>query len=207
MPDFNSPLGRRQFAASNQRVLTVPDEEMGLNAKTLSAQAREIIQEEPQLATEKDIEVIQAARKARMLVNKKITPIAKERIEILTGLGRCIQKIEFEGITFSLRSLKDKEMREVVFMSNTCVNKVDAYFEARLQTLARSIYEIDSQPISLVLSSDKLEDVINWLEDMDEGLVEFIHTHYLDMIKKNKEKFAIKNEDDAKEVVEEIKKS
>lgn len=204
MPDFNSPLGRRQFAVTNQRFLTVPNEEMNIDAKSLSAQAHEIVQEET--VTEKDIEAIQASRKARILASKKITSIAKERIKILTELGRSLQKVNFEEISFSLRSLKDKEMREVVLISSSGANPADSYFEARLQTLARSIYEIDDQPISLVLGSEKLEDVVSWLEDMDESLIEFIHNNYLEMVKKNKIKFAIKNEEDAKEVAEEIKK-
>lgn len=191
------------LAASSQRVLTVPDEEVNITTKP---QMRETLPQEEQVATEKDIEAIQAARKARIMASKRINSVAKERIEILTGLGRCYDTVEFEGVTFSIQSLKSGEMREVVRISNNALNAADSYFEARLQTLARSIYEIDDQPISVVLGSNKLEDVVAWLEDMDENLVELIHNRYLEMIRKNKTKFAIKNEEDAKEVAEEIKK-
>lgn len=204
MPDFNSPLGRRAFAAvGQQRVLTVPDEDQ----KALYAQPKEVLsQDEEQYATERDIEAIQASRKARVAASKKIGSGAKERIEFLTGLGRGYDVVDFEGVSFSIRSLKDKEMREVVRISNTALDATDSFFEARIQTLARSIYEIDEQPISLVLGSNKLEDIVAWVEEMDESLVEFIHDHYLDMVKKNRIKFAIKDENDAKEVAEEIKK-
>lgn len=200
MPDFNSPLGRRQFASSGQRVLTVDD-------STLNNQAREI-QEEQRLASKsEEVEAIQTARRAAVAAARRISPVAKERIEILAGLGRCRDKVEFEGVSFSIQSLKSGEMRDIVRISNNAVNASDSYFEARLQTLARAIYEIDDQPLSVVLGSNKQEDVLTWLEDMDENLVEFIHNHYLDMVKKNKTKFVIKDEKDAAEVAEEIKKS
>lgn len=200
MPDFNSPLGRRQFASSGQRVLTVDD-------STLNNQAREI-QEEQRLASKsEEVEAIQTARRAAIAAARRISPVAKERIEILAGLGRCREKVEFEGVSFSIQSLKSGEMRDIVRISNNAVNASDSYFEARLQTLARAIYEIDDQPLSVVLGSNKQEDVLAWLEDMDENLVEFIHNHYLDMVKKNKTKFVIKDEKDAAEVAEEIKKS
>ena len=205
MPDFNSPLGRRQFASSGQRVLTVDDST--LNAKTLSNQAREIQEEQRFSSKSEDVEAIQAARRAAVTAARRISPVAKERIEILAGLGRCRDKVEFEGVSFSIQSLKSGEMRDIVRISNSAMNASDSYFEARLQTLARAIYEIDDQPLSVVLGSDKLEDVVAWLEDMDENLVEFIHNHYLDMVKKNKSKFVIKDEKDAAEVAEEIKKS
>lgn len=205
MSDFNSPLGRRQFASSGQRVLTVDDST--LNAKTLSNQARDIVQEERLLSSQEEIEAIQTARKIAVAAARRISPVAKERIEILTGLGRCRDKIEFEGVSFSIQSLKAGEMRDIVRISNSASNASDSYFEARLQTLARAIYEIDDQPLFVVLGSNKLEDVITWLEDMDENLVEFIHNHYLDMVKKNRTKFVIKDEKDAAEVAEEIKKS
>lgn len=202
MPDFNSPLGRRQFASSGQRVLTVDD------SSNLNNQAREI-QEEQKFSSSRseEVEAIQNARRAAMAASKRISPVAKERIEILAGLGRCRDKVEFEGVSFSIQSLKSGEMRDIVRISNNAQNASDSYFEARLQTLARAIYEIDDQPLSVVLGSNKLEDILTWLEDMDENLVEFIHNHYLDMVRKNKSKFVIKDEKDAAEVAEEIKKS
>lgn len=204
MPDFNSPLGRRAFASvGQQRVLTVSDEDQ----KALYSQPKEVhSQNEDDYATERDIEAIQEARKARIAASKKIGYGAKERIEFLTGLGRGYSVVRFEDVSFSIRSLKDKEMREVVRISNTALNAADSYFEARIQTLARSIYEVDEQPISLVLGSNKLEDVVAWVEEMDESLVEFIHENYLEMVKTNRAKFMIKDEKDAKEVSEEIKK-
>jgi hypothetical protein len=201
MPDINSPLGRRAFAATSQRVLTVPDENSS-NISNFVPQVRE----KPQEFAEQDIEAIQAARKAKLLAAKKISPTAKERIEILTELGRCYDEVEFEGVNFSIQSLKGKEIRAVVRISNSAVNAADSYFEARDQTLARSIYKIDGQPIDIVLGTEKLEDIVSWVGELDESLLEYLHNRYLKMMRENKNKFIIKDEQDAKEVAEEIKK-
>lgn len=196
MPDINSPLGRRALATSGSRVLTVPNEETSISNFSASEDNE----------SERNIEAIQTLRKNKLIAARKITPIAKERIEILTGLGRCYETVEFEGVSFSIRSLKSGEMREVVRLSNTAADPADAFFEARTQTLARSIYEIDGQPIALVLGSNGLEDVVSWLEEMHEPFIDFIHDHYKKMIKTNSSKFNIKDEKDSKEVAEEIKK-
>lgn len=195
MPDFNSPLGRRTFAASAPRIITVPNED---------SQFPDTSQDE--ISHEQELEVIQATRKATLTAAKRINPAAKERIEVLTGLGRCRDVVEFESVSFSIQSLKGGEMREVACLANNALNAVDSYFEARNQTLARSIYAIDGQPVNVVLGTNKLEDILTWIDNMDESLVEYIHNHYLEMVKNNRYKFAIKNDKDAKEVAEEIKK-
>lgn len=196
MPDINSPLGRRAFAMANQRVLTVPNEEETINSSINSSQQREFV--------EHDVESIQQTRKAKIAATKKITSTAKERVEMLTGLGRCYDTVEFEGVTFSIRSLKSKETRAVVNAANKGANASDSFFIARDHTLAYSIYEIDGEPISIVLGSDAVEDVIAFLEEMDESLPEYIHNGYLKMIKKKK--ISITDKEDAKEVAEDIKK-
>jgi hypothetical protein len=194
MPDINSPLGRRAIATATRPILNVPNEEGHLE------------DESEEITREQEIEELQAARKARIANSKKINPGSKERVEILLNLGRITDSIKFEGIEFSLQSLKSSEIREVVKLSNQCTDAADSYFEARLQTLARSIYAIDKVPISLVIGSSKLEDIIVWVDNMDETIIEFIHNFYLKMMNKHKSKFSIKDEEDAKGVAEEIKK-
>lgn len=202
MPDINSPLGRRAFAATNQRVLTVPDE----NSSNISNFVPQIREKPQEFTVEQDVEAIQSTRKAKFSAAKKISATAKERIEILTELGRCYDEVEFEGVNFSIQSLKGKEIRAVVRISNSAANAADSYFEARDQTLARSIYKIDGQPIEVILGTDRLEDIVNWVGELDESLLEYLHNRYLKMMRENKNKFVIKDEQDAKEVAEEIKK-
>lgn len=196
MPDINSPLGRRAFAMANQRVLTVPNEENEIAAFAPPIQQKESV--------EQDINSIQQTRKERIAAAKKITSTAKERVEMLTGLGRCYDTVEFEGIIFSIRSLKSKETRAVVNAANDGKNASDSFFIARDHTLAYSIYEIDGEPTSWVIGGNTVEDVIAFLEEMDESLPEYIHNGYLKMIKKKK--VAIADNEDAKEVAEDIKK-
>ena len=192
MPDINSPLGRRNFASTAPRVLNVPNMEEASQQEIESAQV--------------DFQKVQADRQERVNASRRITSFAKERIEILTGLGRLTEDIEFEGHVFSLQSLKAGEMKEVVRASANVESTIDSYFMSRNQILARALYAIDGQPMGLVLGNDSVESVLSWIDDMDDNLIEFLHNRYLEMVKKNKHRFEVKTEQELKEVVEDIKK-
>lgn len=213
MVDINSPLGRRAIAtgaAQQKRILTVSDEDparaQAFSPTFESTQNFQSFGSETQPFEPQNFESVQEFRKSAITSSRKITAEAKERIEILTGLGRCHDTVEVEGIIFSIQSLKGKEMRNIVVLSNGGSNASEAYFIARDWVLAYSIYEIDGQPISVVLGSNKIEDRVSFVENLDEHVIEHLHDRYLEMVKKNKTKFTIKNTNDAKEVAEDIKK-
>lgn len=206
MTEFNSPLGRMRLAqqaarVAKQQMLTVSDEQSDGAVST----QYDMRQPPPELSN--DLESIQAERKAKLQESKTISSVAKDRIDILLGLGRCKGSITIADITFSFQSLKASEIREVVMASSWVATKTEAYFEARNQTLARAIYAIDNQPIELVLGTDDLNSRLEWLGEMSHQVVEMIHDAYLAMLKQNSNNFALKNEEDTKEVAEDIKKS
>lgn len=186
MADLNSPLGRLTVASQGRKVLNIPDETH-----------QELIQPPPPT-----LEELQAARH----IKQRLSSSARERIELLSELGRLSEDVEFENHVFSIRSLKDKEMKSIAQMLAITEPGVETYFLSRDQVLARSIYKIDGQPIEMILSNGSLEAVLDLLDAMDDGVVEYLHNCYLEMIKKNKHKFEIKTEQEMKEVVEDIKK-
>lgn len=184
MPTFDSPLGRLQAAQTNQKVLSVPDEGF-----------QEINQED-----------YQKTRTSILKEEKRISSSTKERIEFLSNIGRASQDVLVDGVTFSLKTLKGAESREVMYIIGSRENKIEQFYESIVQTLARSIYKIDGQDIDLVLNSNKLSDYIDFVSNLDDSVQIFLYQHYADLDKKNKDKFSIKNDKEAEEVIDGIKK-
>ena len=204
MPEFNSPLGRRQFAmdqAAKKQVLTVPDEEMDRPQTNVDLTPGKKLNQE-------QLDQLDAMRKERQMATKHISPIAKERIEYLIGLGRVKKDVPVDDVVFSLQSLKDEEVEEILLAASGATTQLGSYFATRRETLARSIYQVDGQPISLVLGGSGPEVVRDLLlKSMDDAVIEFLHNKYLEMKEEQQKKYGIKNDSDIKEVVEDVKKS
>lgn len=192
MSEINSPLGRRRMASSASQVFNVPDE-------------TEIVTE-PQFPVRTVPEDFDVARKAAVETRKRVSPAAKERIEFLMNLGRTKKDVVFEDVTFSLKSLKSGEMQEVLLAGSKGETRAEAMFEIRNHTLAYALDKIDGQTIQTVLGEDSLDARLNLLIGMDEDLVSYLHDQFNEMVKENKSKFSIKTEEEAKEVVEDLKK-
>ena len=200
MSEINSPLGRRNMAMAasrQQRVLTVPNGDDPTPTE----------QNEVQQFTSDAFKVdeYEAVRKAAMENKKRITSSGRERIELLANLGRAKRDVDVDGMIFTIQSLKTGEIRDVIQICMPIEDKFESYFETRAQTLARAITAIGDAPIGLVLGNDDPATVMSWLDSMDEGVVEFLHKNYLDLIDKHKDKFKLDVKNVA-EVSEEIKK-
>lgn len=194
MPNFNSPEGRRTFAAPRKALLTISDESQHLTADEIEA-------------SQIEYQELQAQRKDVISSSKRITPSSKERMEILLNLGRFTKEVEVDGITFSLRSLNSKEVQVITRMGETIANRIDAYFSSRNNVLSRSIYAIGGASLEDVLGTSDSTTVLKWLDDMDDTILEYLHNEYLEMVKKNRKRFEVKTDEQVKEVVEELKKS
>lgn len=218
--EINSLLGRQRLAAAaatpQNRVLTVPDGEM--QEKTPDAHdsrdAREYQERyahpaQPQEfrgTTQAEAESYRQARADRLATDKKISSSARERVEVLIGLGRVKTEVELEGVKFTLQSLKAAEMRDVTFEGNKGRDEMDKYFLSRNHTVARSIVAIDGQPVDLVLGSRDQESVLDLINNMEDSMIETLHDTYFEMVKLNKRKLTIESKGEAKEVVEDVKK-
>lgn len=194
MPDFNSPLGRRTFVnQSTQKILTVPNTEGEMSP-------------EEERASQLDIENFQQARQERISSSRRITPESRDRIELLTGLGRLEDTVEFEGVKFHIQSLKSGAKKAIAASGFGATRPIDAYYISRNETLARCIYAIDGQPLHLVLGTSDLASIVQWVEEMDDNVMELIHDRYLKMLKDNKNKYEVNTPEEVQKVVEEIKK-
>lgn len=210
MPDFNSPLGRRQLAMSAQqpRVLTVPDEgsEQQSQRQPPQPRANPALAQKVGLAKD-EIGRLEEARTASREESRRISPLARERMELLLNIGRLQDDVEIEGYTFSIQSLKAGETKEVVKLASASSTTIESYFQSRQHTLAYAVYAIDGRSLDDILGDGSFEAVMQWLDNMDESVIEYLHTRYLEMIKKNKDKFSLATPEQAQEVADEVKKS
>jgi hypothetical protein len=135
---------------------------------------------------------------------------AINRLELLTGIGRLTTDITIEKVKFSLKSLKSKELRDVMVRTSKTNNTL--YSEALLirgLTLAYSLFEIDNNPIGIVLGVDpdkELEAKIALIDEMDEVVVTKIWAAYSKMISDSNKEAQTDLGTEPKEIVDNIKK-
>lgn len=160
--------------------------------------------------TQKDInkierEIEQARNEQRQ---KRANPQAVSRLELLTGIGRLVTEVVIEKVEFRLRSLKSKELRYVMeIAAKHATSNIGEAMMIRNYTLAFSLFEIDGNPISTVIGSDRVEDKINVIDDFEEVVTTKLWDAYSSMIEdssKNVDKDLGSNPD---EIVNNIKKS
>ena len=115
---------------------------------------------------------IKEARVAKMHGKIRLNDGAKRRIEMLCGLTRSTRSIDIEGQKFSLKTLKNKEMREALLAASQFDGTVESPFEIRKQLLARSLYEIAGTDSTLFLGDTSLEAMFDFLDEVDEPLLD-----------------------------------
>lgn len=150
--------------------------------------------------------IIKEARVAKMHGKVRLNEGARRRVEMLCGLTRSTRTADLDGQKFSLRTLKNKEMREALLTASQFDGTVESPFEIRKQLLARSLYEIAGTEASLFLGDPSLEAMFEFLDEIDETLLTRLYSEYLLLVDDAGKKFSIKSEADAKEVVEDLKK-
>ena len=219
-PGISSALGSVGHTGNgNQRkVLTVNDptfEEEAVQTRSFSSGSfnesddipEDIISKEEQEELLQNRERLQSVRKAAHQQKNRIPEGLKQRLEILTGIGRLSEDVQVDGVTFSIRSLKPIENEEIIkAISGIEFGGVQA-FEIRAQTLARSIYKIDGSNIDFVIDSHSIEDKVNFVKNvLEESLANFLYTKYQNILNKNRDKFNELGKTEA-EVIENVKKS
>ncbi len=148
---------------------------------------------------------VKASRAAKQ-GKPRLSDGAKKRIEVLCEMTRTKRHVNIGEVVFSLRTLKTKEMREALLTASQFDGSIESPFEIRKQLLARSLYEVAGSDIALFLSDTSLEAIFDFLDNTDETVLTKLYSEYLFLIDEANGKFAIKNEQDAKELVEDLKK-
>lgn len=221
MPSYESPLGNKQISGSGFKTIDVPDEteipqKQHMSLDEVQQQRMQYIQQMQQMQqqapppppTDDELEqMIRENRIARKRQMTQISPNAKKRLEMLLGMTRTTRQFNIGENSFTLQSLKAKEMREAIIAAAVYDNTVQSPFEIRRQFLARSLVEIAGVDFEQFIGSNELEAKLLFIEELDEALSVRLYDEYLLLSREARDKYAIKTEAEAKELVQDIKKA
>jgi hypothetical protein len=221
MPKFDSALGSKSFVGQPMREFDVPDEtDAGMSTVMKRrgpslhgpqdpvdiAEAR-AYEEKFMHADAADIErQIRAAREDRASGRERINDGAKRRIEMLVGMTRSTRQVTVEDKVYVLQTLRSKEMREAMMEASVFDNTVQSPFEIRRQLLARSLTQIAGVDIEQFIGSRALDDKLSLIDALDEPLLNRLYSEYTTLITEARKRYAIKSEEDVKELAEDLKK-
>ncbi len=202
MAKFDSPLGDKNFSGPQMREFTVPDAtfDQGSNPGMAQFHGRTFEATSPDIESE-----FKAAREAKRQ-GDRLNEGAKKRIEILLGMTRTTRDVPVGEHTFTLQTLKSKELREAIVAASQYDGTVQSSFEIRRQYLARSLTQVAGVDIDSFLGSTDLQSKLLFIDELDEPLINHLYSEYLELIKTAREKFSVNNENDAKEIAEDLKK-
>lgn len=230
MATFESPLGAKRFGGGYQmRELDVPDEtgysegppmENGepvvrrrpvpqVNVDQIRDFQAQMQREEMPVYDQDAAEIerqIKQSREERKTGRPRLDAGAKRRIEMLVGMTRVTRSVTLEENTFILKTLRSKEMREALMAASEYDRTIQFPFEIRKQLLARSIIQIAGVDIEQFIGSNDMEAKCEFLDLMDEFLLNRLYNEYLILVRETGEKYSIKNENDVKEIVGDLKK-
>jgi hypothetical protein len=226
MPNFESPIGNKSFQSNKMRNLDIPDE-TGYHPNNANMQQPNIphnyshnhmYPQMPQIdesainhfeSGPSDAEIerqIREAREIKKLGKEKMSEGAKRRIEMLLGMTQSTKDVTLENTTVTIRTLKAKEMRDSIFEAAKFDGTIEAPFEIRRQLLARAITHVANIEIDQFIGGNTLQQKLSFLDELDDSFLSRLYAEYVTLSVSAKEKYAIKNEADAKEVVEDLKK-
>lgn len=217
MPNFESPLGKKNFSGPAMREFDVPDESDYANQRPSMIDEDSIRQfharSERQFGFSDDQELarteqeIRAAREAKRTGKERLSENAKRRIDMLLGLTRSSREVTLEGNVFILRTLKSKEMREAITAVSDYDGTIQGPYEVRRQLLARSLTHVAGLDVDTFIGSTSFEAKLAFIDEMDETFSNRLYDEYAALVKQSRDKYAINSENEAKEVVEDLKKS
>lgn len=229
MSSFESPLGKKKFGGSQMREIDVPDESgysegppmendepvvrrrpiPQVNADQIRDFQAKMQREEMPVYEQDPAEVerqIRQSREDRRSGRERLDAGAKRRIEMLVGMTRITRSVDLEGHIFVLKSLRSKEMREALMYASEYDRTIQSPFEIRKQLLARSIVQVAGVDIDQFLGTSDIEAKYDFIDLMDESLLNRLYNEYLALVREAGEKYAVKTEDDVKEIVKDLKK-
>jgi hypothetical protein len=230
MPKFESELGSKKFVGQPMREVDIPDAsgytspaprnsgqdhsfhmdegamrdfESRVSAPPPSMQRMSMPTPEEQVEIERQY---QAARDAKKSGKERMSDGAKRRIEMLVGMTRLTKTIDIDGTTYVLQTLKSKELRESIVAAAEFDGTVEFSFETAKQLLGRSLVQLAGVDIEQFLNSNELSVKLVFIEDLDQALLMRLYNEYVSLSNEAQEKYSIKTPEQAKEVIEELKK-
>lgn len=147
------------------------------------------------------------AREEKKTGKQRVTDYGKNRIEMLLGMTRDIRQVPInDNLFFTLQTLKSTEIRKVLSEAAAYGGTVEYAFELRRQYLARSVTHVCGVELFQFLGNDDFKNVLFFIEEMGEPLLNRLFDEYNILDEENKSKYAIKTPEQARELVEDLKK-
>jgi hypothetical protein len=224
MAGYDSPIGKKQFTGQPLRETVIPDatgysrsvgrpppDQQPMDEAALRDFAARMNGAPPQMPTISQEQLaleqeFRDAREAKRTGHERLSDGARRRIEMLVGMTRGTRTVQIENNTYVLQTLRDKELREAVLQASAKDGTVESPFEIRTQLVARSLVQVAGMDFNQFVGSNELEAKLDFIGEMDHYLLGRLYDEYLEMVKEARERYAIKNETDAQEVVEDLKK-
>ncbi len=232
MPKFDSPLGSKSFSGQPMREFDVPDSNdtgieypteeqkrpnimprgnrLGGHAPQMNYDAalefQEKLDQEGSEETAQFEREIRDAREARRTGKTRLNDGARRRIEMLVGMSRTTRDFEVGGHKYALQTLSSKEMRVAIMSAAAFDGSVQSPFEIRRQFLAYALTQVAGLEVSQFVGSNEHEAKLELIDNLDEALLNRLYDEYLAMVNEAREKYTIKSDADAQEVIEDLKK-
>jgi len=230
MTGYDSPIGKKQFQGQPFKEVTIPDESVqspqnqspqGVRPQQPSQYAFQMDEaalrdfnarygppQEPMPTREQaDLEQqFREAREAKKLGRERLSEGARRRIEMLVGMTNHTRSFEVGSNIYVLRTLRDRELRDAIIAATAFDGSVQSPFEIRKQLLARSLVQIAGMDANQFMGSSAVEDKLAGLEEFDHYLLGRLYDEYLSMVKEAQAKYAVQTQEQAQEVVEDLKK-
>lgn len=213
MSNFDSPLGSKKnnrFQSAPMRNINIPngddddDEPVNPFAKIEYKDNPDLYRQQSQSDFESQM---LAAREEKRTGKQRVTNFGKNRIEMLLGMTRDTKEVDItDDLSFTLQTLKSKEIRNALLAASAYAGTVEYAFELRKQYLARSITHVSEVEISNFLGRDDFDTILFFIEEMSEPILDRLFTEYGILDEENKSKYAIKTPEEARELVEDLKK-
>jgi len=227
MANFESPIGSKKIpTAGGMRTFDVPDE-TGYHPQMQQAPAqysqmppidensiREfqarmnqqyMANQRVQEASEVERE-LQEARALKRNNKDRLNEGAKRRLEILLGMTQLVREVKIGDNVFVLKTLTSKQIRESLDEIAKVDGTIQAPYEIRRQFLARSLTHIAGVETDQFIGSNLIENKLLFIDELDDNLLSRLYAEYVILSDESKQKYSIKNPEEVKEVMEDLKK-
>jgi hypothetical protein len=226
MGSFDSPIGQKKFAGSPLKEIDIPDDSgynypshqepvvrrrpmPDVNVDAIRDFQAHIQRQEMPVYDQDPAEIereIRQAREDRKIGRERLSEGAKKRIEMLLGMTTIFRDVDIMGNIFVLKALQGKEIRKAIVAASEYDGTVESPFEIRKQLLARSLFKIAGIDADQFIGSGTLDAKLMFVEELDDALLNRLYSEYLILAQEAKEKYAIKSEEEVKEVIDDLKK-
>jgi hypothetical protein len=230
MPSIKSDISNKTISNPNPlREFSVPDES-GYAGKSFSGNAdidleamdalmrergmppvdRAMFNRPPvQQSLNEQERLMMEAKKVKALAlagQERLSAAALQRIKMLCDMSNSTRSVEIDGNKYVVRTLKGKEQRAAIMGAAEFDGTVQSPFEARKQFLAYALVEVAGADIELFLNDNSLEAKLAFIEELPEPVLVKLYDEYLILVRETQSRYFPKNEQEVKEVVEDLKK-